>query len=214
MCASYTLDPVFEIDEWIDSVIFEVRDALRAWAEANAGATILPTGIRARNLNPIVRREGVVELAWWGYLENGTSAKYPSINSRAERLATHTAALPARAIVPASYWREFQKPSKTLHHLGDDGSLLGLAAVTRPGRTADGAEFICYSLIMQPAAPQIAHIHDRMPLLIAPGFADEWLHSDAPAGMLLDAATVTSRALAERITARPQSSPPSTDTLF
>lgn len=214
MCASYVLDPLFEIDEWIDSVIFDVRDALRAWAADNAGATILPTGIRARNLNPIVLSEGAVTLAWWGYLENGAPAKYPSINSRAERLARSHAPLPERAIVPASFWREFQKPTKALHHLGDDGRLLGLAAVTRPGRTSDGSEFTCYSLVMQPAAPQIARIHDRMPLLVTPGFADEWLHSTAPASTLLDTAIAAARPLAERISARPQEPSIPAETLF
>ncbi|GAA5092682.1 hypothetical protein GCM10023319_48480 [Nocardia iowensis] len=108
---------------------------------------------------------------------------FPSINSRSERLARGRGPLPQRAIVPASYWREMQKPQKLWHHLAlPDAELLGLAAVARPGRTEDGAEFVCYSLVMHAAAAHIADVHDRMPVLVPPGFAEEWLTSSATAG--------------------------------
>ena len=52
-----------------------------------------------------------------------------------------------------------------------------MAAVLQRGIAEDGTEYTCYSLVMQEAAPQIAHVHDRMPVLLPPGFADEWLMS-------------------------------------
>lgn len=208
MCASYGLDPRYSDEELQAFADAELLANLRAWAEGNSGEVVKPTGKHLRNLNPIILSPSSLELAWWGYLVNGQPASFASINTRSEKLATRDGKLPARAIVPASHWREMQKPQRLWHHLAlPDDELLTLAAVTRPGRTADGAEFTCYSLVMQPAADQIADVHDRMPLLIPAGFADEWLTSDAPAAELIDAALAAARPTAERIIATPQGRP-------
>lgn len=207
MCASYGLSPSFDGNEWNDAIADGMLASLHDWARENDGAVLKPTGIRARNLSPMFLSTGELTLGWWGYLQDGAAAKFPSINSRSERLGASSRPLPKRAIVPASYWREFQKPHKALFHLGDSGRLLGLAAVTRQGHTADGAEFTCYSIITRPPAPQIEFVHDRMPLLISPGFADEWLTSDAPAGILLDEAVAASEELSERVVAAEQTAP-------
>ncbi|WP_424937319.1 MULTISPECIES: SOS response-associated peptidase family protein [Bacteria] len=205
MCASYGLDPRYDDKEYQALMDAAILDGLRSWAEGNHGETLLPTGVRMRNLNPIFTSTSHLEMAWWGYLVGGATARFPSINTRSERLASGSGPLPARAIVPASYWREMQKPQKIWHHLSLPGDeLLGMAAVIRPGVTADGATFTCYSLVMQPAAEHIADVHDRMPLLIPPGFTDEWLTSDAPAGEMIDAATAAAQPLAERVIATPQ----------
>lgn len=200
MCASYGLDPRVSITEYEDAFDHAVLDALREWATSNNGATLLPTGIRARNLNPIITSADTMTLGWWGYLVDGKPARFPSINTRSERLESGKGPLGARAIVPASFWREFQKPGKVLHHLAlPDHDLLGLAAITRPGFTADGQEFTCYSLVMQPAVGQIEQIHDRMPVLVPAGFAEEWLHSDAPAPELIAAARNAAQPLSARV---------------
>jgi len=199
-CASYGLDPRVHSFDYQAAVDHAVIDALRAWSAENDGKTLLPTGIRARNLNPIFTSQSEMTLGWWGYIVDGATARFPSINTKSERLATGKGAIGSRAIVPASYWREFQKPNKALHHLAlPDGDLLGFAAVTRCGRTMDGQEFTCYSLVMQPAADQIAGIHDRMPLLVPAGFAEEWLTSSAPAAQFIDAARNAAQPLAASI---------------
>lgn len=201
MCASYGLDPRVSIAGYEEAFDHAVLDALRSWASSNGGETLLPTGIRARNLNPIITAPDALTLAWWGYLIDGKSARFPSINTRSERLETGKGPLGTRAIVPASYWREFQKPSKALHHLSlPDHGLLAFAAIARPGFTADGEEYTCYSLVMQPAVPKLEHIHDRMPLLVPAGFVDEWLHSDAPAPELIAGARNAAQPVAERVT--------------
>ncbi len=155
----------------------------------NDGEILRPTGKNLRNLNPIVTTPSTLEFGWWGYLVNGTPASFASINTRSERLDSAKRSLPGRAIVPVSFWREMAKPSRVWHHFtAPDGGLLGLAAVTRPGRTADGVEYTCYSIVMQPAVGHLEHIHDRMPLLINPGFAEEWLTTPDAGGELIDAA--------------------------
>lgn len=213
MCASYGLDPRLSDPEGLFAGDAELLATLREWAVVNEGQSLVPTGKHRRNLNPVLRAEDDVrrlDLGWWGYLVDGEPAKFASINTRAERLASGRGSLPARAIVPATSWREMAKPSRVWQRFareGDDArhdpSLLGLAAVTRPGRTADGQEFVCFSIVMQPAAPHLAAVHERMPLLIASGFADEWLAADAPTS-LIGAAMDASAAVAETIRVVPE----------
>ncbi|HOA86833.1 MAG: SOS response-associated peptidase family protein [Microbacteriaceae bacterium] len=215
MCASYGLDPRFSDPERLLADDVELVDALRAWAAGNAGETLLPTGRHLRNLNPIIRDAGAgrrLDLGWWGYLVAGAPAKFSSINTRAERLASGRGPLPERAIVPATFWREMLQPSRVWHHFAADGdALLGMAAVTRPGRTADGAEFTCYSIVMQPAAAHLARFHDRMPVLVGAGFAQDWLAPGQAAPGLIDAAMDASAAVAAtiRVTAEPGGAPDS-----
>lgn len=185
----------------VDAAVIE---GLRGWAERNAGEVVKPTGIRMRNLNPIITATDAWAEAWWGYLVGGKAASFASINTRSERLASGKGPVGARAIVPATYWREMQQPQRVWHHLDLDGRLFGMAAVTRPGVTADGAEFTCYSLVMRPAAEQIEGVHDRMPLLVPASFTEEWLHSDEPAGVLIDAAVDASEDMSAAVQAHPQ----------
>jgi len=204
MCASYGLDPRFDDTEYQAAVDAAVLEGLRTWAAENRGEILRPTGKNLRNLNPILTGVSDMELAWWGYLVNGAPAGFASINTRSERLAHSKGALPDRAIVPVSFWREMAKPARVWHHFNaPENRLLGLAAVTRPGRTADGTHYTCYSIVMQPAAPHLEHIHDRMPLLINPGFAEEWLTAPSPSGALVEAAIAAAAPVNEQIQVTP-----------
>lgn len=183
MCASYGLDPRFDDAELLAAADAALLDDLRALAERNAGETLRPTGRNLRNLNPLITGpEGapVLEQAWWGYLVDGAPARFPSINSRSERLLEQPAGLRSRAIVPATSWYEMQKPSRTWQEFSLGGRVaFGMAAVTRHGRTDDGTWFTCYSIVMRPAPEHLAHVHERMPVLIPTSFAEDWLTAEA-----------------------------------
>lgn len=206
MCASYGLDPRFADSELLDDEHEALLEGLRTWARGNGDQALRPTGKNLRNLNPlVVHHEGtpVAGPAWWGYLVGGEPAKFPSINTRSERLRDKPAPLRSRAIVPATGWFEMQKPQRVWHEfrLGE-GSLFGMAAVTQPGRTADGGAVTCYSLVMREAPSDLADIHDRMPLLIPAGFAHEWLSRLDASAELIDAALDASEQLLPRIRVR------------
>lgn len=155
MCASYGLDPRFTDAELLAEADEAILEGLRSWAAENAGETLRPTGKNLRNLNPlVVASEGarVLEPAWWGYLVDGQPAKFPSINTRSERLQDRPGNARSRALVPATDWFEMQKPSRTWHEFGlEPGALFGMAAVTQRGRTPDGESVTCYSIVMRPA---------------------------------------------------------------
>ncbi len=207
MCASYGLDPRFSGYEALAEADQELVAELREWARQNASETIRPTGKNLRNLNALIRgsEEGPhLERAWWGYLVGGEPAKFPSINTRSERLQERPGGLAGRAIVPATNWLEMQKPSRDWYSfgLGEHGEheLFGMAAVTQQGRPTGGDPVTCYSIVMQPAAEALTDFHDRMPLLIPADFAEVWLDpAQDPTRELIDAALDASRAVSERV---------------
>lgn len=205
MCASYGLDPRFKDTEAILADDQQLLDELRSWAAQNNGETLLPTGKNLRNLNPIVQeRDGhrTLELAWWGYLINGAPAKFPSINTRSERLAERTGSLPTRAVVPATAWFEMQKPSRQWFQFDTRAlELFAMAAVTQPGRADDGASFTCYSIIMRPTIGALSAVHDRVPLLIPATFLTDWLTSEAPPREVVETAVAESERILHDVTA-------------
>ncbi len=211
MCASYGIDPRFSGQALLDAEHEVLLDALRDWARAADEEVRRPTGRNARNLNPLlVPRGGVPKLqeAWWGHLAEGEPVRYPSINTRSERLRDRPSDLRFRAIVPATSWFEMQKPSRAWREFGMGGkTLFGMAAVIRPGRTSDGAPVTCYSIVTRDAPAHLSEAHPRMPLLIPPPFAAEWLAASASAA-LLDAALDASASLDEAVTAVPIPSRP------
>jgi len=203
MCASYGLDPRFTEAELIDEADEAMLEGLRSWAQQNAGETLRPTGRNLRNLNPVVRFEDepVLEPAWWGFLVNGEPARFPSINTRSERLREQPGKMSGRAIAPTTGWFEMQKPSRVWHEFAlGRGIAFGMAAVTQRGRTPDGEWTTCYSIVMRPAPPHLAALHDRVPLLIPPRFAREWLTRE-PTPELIEDALLAAGSLDERISA-------------
>jgi len=207
MCASYGLDPRFgDYSSFARINDREILDGLRSFAEKNAGETLRPTGKNLKNLNPIVRDAGdgpAVEFAWWGYLVSGEPAKFPSINTRSERLQERPAALAGRALVPATSWFELQKPSRIWYRFDlDELELFSMAAVTQRGVPTGGEPVTCYSVIMQPARADHVVIHDRMPLLIPTDFAEEWLAPDRePTRQFVDAALDAGQEMTARVRA-------------
>ncbi|MBS1907252.1 MAG: SOS response-associated peptidase family protein [Actinobacteria bacterium] len=217
MCASYGLDPRFSDQELIEEADDELMEGIRAWARRNADETLRPTGRLLRNLNPIVipSESGapVLEHAWWGFLVGGRPSKFPSINTRSERLRERPGNLKNRAIVPATSWFEMQKPQKAWHEFGLDGALFGMAAVTQRGRTEDGSWFTCYSIVMQPAPERLAAIHERIPVLLPAAFADDWLNGSA-APELMDEALAASGPTIARISTAQRHDDKGSDRLF
>ncbi|MFB7845051.1 SOS response-associated peptidase family protein [Microbacterium sp. NPDC056052] len=211
MCANYGLDPRFSDQELVEEADDELMEGIRAWARRNADETVRPTGRLLRNLNPILvpseSRTPQLEEAWWGFLVDGRPSRFPSINTRSERLQERPGSLRGRAIVPATRWFEMQKPSKAWHEFGLDGALFGMAAVTQRGRAEDGSWFTCYSIVMQPAPPRLAGIHNRMPVLLPAAFAQDWLDGAATRELmdeaLLASADVTRWVQSASMTAAP-----------
>lgn len=202
MCASYGLDPrIGDYASFAAANDTAAMQSLLAWAEQNAGATIRPTGRIARNLNPLIRG-GQFELGWWGFLANGAPVKFASINTRLESLIDRPGKANRRVLVPASYWFEHEKPSKTRYAFTLPGrELFGIAAVAQTARLDDGT-ITTYSIVTRPAAAHITAIHDRMPLVIAPSMYASWLDEGQQGSReLVEAAAASSAELVPRVLA-------------
>lgn len=184
MCASYGLETTPE--ELDEHYAFDERGrnaAVVEWLAQHASGIVKPTGPNALNLNPLVRErmhdgESVrrIDLAWWQLWVGGQRPRFSTINARSEKLLSGAWAGPTkarRALVPVTHY--FEKGRR--FDLG--GELFSLAAIynvdrTDAAATADGW-LVSYAIITKPAAPHLEHIHDRMPLVVAPDLYSDWL---------------------------------------
>lgn len=203
MCASYGLDPRFPgYTDYRRGLITLVElKKMVDWVTGNDGAVVRPTGKNARNLNPVFLQGGEFAEAWWGQIIGGEPAKFPSINTKLERVQAKPGLANRRVLVPASEWFEYQKPSKTRYAMTSDEPFM-LAGLRTAGRLADGAEFICYSIITGPPAPHLEVIHDRMPVMLPLDFCDDWIDPDSDGSReLVDAAIAARDRIAPSFTA-------------
>lgn len=213
MCASYGLETTPEqLDE---HYAFDERGrnaAVVEWLARNASEVVKPTGPRALNLNPLVRErlhDGVsarrVDLAWWQLWVGGQRPKFSTINARSENLLKGAWAGPTkarRALVPVTHY--FEKG----HRFDLGGELFSLAAIYNVNRTdaaatADGW-LVSYAIVTTVALPHLAHIHDRMPLLVSPGMYSDWLGPETEGSQeLVDATRGASLSLSTQIQSLP-----------
>jgi putative SOS response-associated peptidase YedK len=138
---------------------------------------------------PIVRQnargEPEMVLVRWGLVpgwSKGPDSRYSMINARVETVASKPAYRNAfryrRCLIPADGFYEWQqgasgKQPLVLRPL--DGEPLALAGVWEHWQDADGNELESCSILVQAANSQVATVHERMPVVIAPASFDLWL---------------------------------------
>jgi putative SOS response-associated peptidase YedK len=142
------------------------------------GLTDVPPLVNAPDIRPtdqatVITRNGEGKLIPWG-LEVPWS-KQPMINARSETLVekiTFRNILDNRCIIPASCYFEWRKDgiSKLKNTITVDGqdcfSMAGLF---------DGNRFTI--ITCEPAA-SISHVHNRMPVILAPDVEQSWLNAE------------------------------------
>ena len=205
MCASYGLDPRAGDFKHFARAGDEVMvESIQQWAEKNAREVVKPTGVNMRNLNPIIREhahDGAVErraeLAWWKLWVGGAPAKFPAINARVESLmgsGAWSGPLKARrALVPVT---EYFEKGRSFAFGGQSFALAGIYNVAK----FEDNWMLSYAIITQPAAPHVAEIHDRMPLIVPADLYDDWLDPALVGDQgLLDAVVAHAKPLAESI---------------
>lgn len=128
----------------------------------------------------------------WGLVPHW--AKDPSIgsrmiNSRADSAATkpafRTSLKHRRCLLPAEGWYEWKRDGKLKQPFfmtrtdGQSLAFAGLWATWRPKDAADDEPpLVTCSVITTDAIGEIAEVHDRMPLLLAPSDWQRWLDPD------------------------------------
>jgi putative SOS response-associated peptidase YedK len=136
----------------------------------------------------------------------GEPAKFPAINARVEGLVGSGAwsgpLKSRRGLVPATEYYEKGHRFALPDEPNGLFAFAGLWNVTKAPDPETGEEqwMVSYTIVTQPAAPHIASIHDRMPLILPRDLYDEWLDPTRVGDQeLLDEAVAVSRPLAERL---------------
>ncbi|MDD5493761.1 MAG: SOS response-associated peptidase [Dehalococcoidia bacterium] len=143
---------------------------------------------------PIVREEGEKRrfaLARWGLIPHwAKDAKigYKMINARAETVAEKPAFRNAfkhrRCLIPADGYYEWQaiagtKTKQPWFMVLKDREPMAFAGLWEQWRSPEGEELESCSIIVTEANEIMRPIHDRMPVILAPGDWDAWLEPDA-----------------------------------
>lgn len=127
-----------------------------------------------------------LDVARWGLVPYW--AKDPSVGVRAFNARVETAAekptfrdafAKRRCLLPADGYYEWQKgegrAKQPMYIRAADGGPLAFAGLYELWRDAEGRELWTASILTGPARGPLGAIHDRMPLVVAPGLREEWL---------------------------------------
>jgi len=124
--------------------------------------------------------------SWWGFRPSwAKDKKAPTpINAKAETVATspyfRRAFARQRGIIPADgfyEWRNTERGKQPYFIRHKHGEVLMMAGIWEP---IDGEDTNC-AIITQPAAPYLAPIHDRQPVLLAYDVLTAWLDPELTA---------------------------------
>lgn len=159
------------------------------------------------NLGPTMRvpivfapqGEPVGELARWGLIPAWWSKEaLPtlSFNARSEEAAAkpmwRQGLRSARCLMPARGWYEWnehepvrtvtgRKANQPYYFHSPDSDVVSIAGLWSTWRGPDGADVLSCALLTREAAPGIAGIHHRMPVVLAPAAYAAWLAPQTPA---------------------------------
>ena len=143
---------------------------------------------------PIVREEGEKRrfaLARWGLIPHwakDTKIGYSTINARAETVAEKPAFRNAfkhrRCLIPADGFYEWQaiagsKVKQPWFIALQDREPMVFAGLWERWRSPEGEDLESCSIIVTDANELMRSIHDRMPVILAPGDWSAWLESEA-----------------------------------
>jgi len=148
--------------------------------------------------NPTGELQREFHSARWGLVprwSKGPGDMAPLFNARIETLfekpSFKDAVLRRRCLIPASGYFEWQVDAAGEKHpvyinAGEEG-MFAFAGIYEwwadPTKAAGAADrwLLSASIVTKAAAPELAHIHDRNPVLLSPDTLDEWLDPSADA---------------------------------
>jgi putative SOS response-associated peptidase YedK len=139
------------------------------------------------------RRRREYALMRWGFVPSWAKgeflanlAKRPLINARSETVLEKASFKNAyrrrRCLVPADGFYEWQaRPAKSKQPFAigkRKGGLIGLAGIWETAIDPDGGEIDTLAILTAPAGPDMAPLHSREPVVIAPESYKLWLEAD------------------------------------
>jgi putative SOS response-associated peptidase YedK len=176
---------------------FSRRDP--AWVAQWLEQLVTATGGEARyNVAPsqsvpafvAIDGQPLVQALRWGLLPSWAKdpkIAWQTINARSESVALKPAFRGAwragqRCVIPVSGWYEWQAVAGAKQpwfiSAADDANPLGLAGLWDRWRGPDGTQVVSCTILTVPAAPAIAHLHERQPLVLDPASWPQWIGGD------------------------------------
>ena len=176
--------------------IAQAVGATEAEAPEVAPSFNIPPGTQQWVARTDATGNAVFNQLWWGYRPIWADDKAPRpINARAEKVAAspffRDAFARYRCVIPATGWYEWQSHAgkKQPYYISIDTGLMLFAGIYDPPREDSEG---CFAIITQPAAPSIAQIHPRMPVVLDPECVKGWLD---PERQTRDEIKATTRAI-------------------
>lgn len=184
MCGRYFIaedDPTEELMQIIEAVN-------RRSADVKTSGEIRPTDTIPVLANTPALQTGAYAMRWGYTMPDGM----PMFNARSETAASKVmfkdGMAQRRCIIPASYYFEWEKRGKERikYAIAPEGSrTIYMAGIYRK----EGSRAACTILTRAPA-PEIAFIHDRMPVILPTEAVSDWLNIRYDAQEVLRAAVV------------------------
>lgn len=181
MCGRYVLaTPVSDL-----VALFEIDEASDALPEPNWNippTTTVPIVVEPmpRDETPPIRR---LEAARWGLVPawaDDVSIGVRAFNARSETAAEkpmfRDAVRERRALVPADGWYEWQtQPDANTPFYVHGDAPVSFAGLYAWWKQPDGSWLLSTTILTTASAGELASIHERMPVVVAPQMRDAWL---------------------------------------
>ena len=162
----------------------------------------LPIGDKGYNLAPtdaaptiLDRADHRFTLLEWGFgLPTDTGAMKPVVNARMETADSkplfRDSFFEQHCLVPAGGYFEWEKQGAARmpwRITRNDGEPFAFAGIWRKEKRAKST--LVFTVLTAPAHPDLAWLHDRMPIILPPNYERDWLVGDDPKAMIEAAAS-------------------------
>lgn len=181
MCGRYYID---------DDTAREIEKLVRQADEKLRGITPGGLEFKAKDIHPAEKAPILVsagpgtECQWqrWGFpgFQKGRVIFNARCESAAEKPMFREAVLHCRAVIPASWFYEWDRSKQKHTFFGKGGDTLFMAGCCR--RYEDGDRFV---ILTTQANASMKPVHDRMPLILRREEITDWLFEDAAVKQIL-----------------------------
>ena len=190
MCGRYWIDAENSSDEL--KQIIEVLN--RKQIESSSPVQIKTGEIFPTDTVPVIANSRSMKikpfLMQWGFSGFGKDAR-PIINARSETALEKSMfrdpLLERRCLIPASHYFEWQTQGKNKikHAIKTVEPMIYMAGIYRFEKDN---QLPVFTILTREAAPEIAYIHNRMPLILPRWLCEEWLSPKVDVGDIIASA--------------------------
>lgn len=186
MCGRYYIDDEEDIQEMREII----QEIAKKYADTEQHATMRTGEVFPTDRAPVVAEDGPM-LMRWGFPQHDSSRA--TINARAETAAQKpmfgAALRNRRVVIPTTGFFEWsheggKAKDKFLFRLPGQ-KVLYLAGLYTNFLRPDGSREDCYAILTTAANDSMRPYHDRMPVLVAAGERQAWIHDPESVGDIL-----------------------------